>query len=274
MKGLITHIQRFSVHDGPGIRTTVFFKGCPLSCLWCQNPEAMSDRPEVIFHSEQCIACKTCLSVCFRKCMSLKGKISFKNNNCDQCGVCIDHCPVHALRWSSEAMSIREVLDVVLKDQVYYDISGGGITLSGGEPLRQSEFCKELLKKSKKEKLHTTLDTSGYAPIKIFESIIPLVDLFLFDIKFINPQLHKKHTGLSNSPILANFRKLCQAGKKIIVRIPLIPDYTDSKKNLNEIEEFVRQQDNGIKIEKLPFNPLMEKKYRMLGRPYRLKTNR
>jgi len=266
MNGLITNIQRFSVHDGPGIRTTVFFKGCPLSCLWCQNPEAMSSRPEVIFHSEQCIACKTCLRICPKKCMAWEGIISFKSDNCDQCGICINNCPVNALRWSSEEISAREVLNEVMKDRVYYDISGGGITLSGGEPLQQSDFCHDLLKKSKKEKLHTALDTSGYAPFKTFELIMPLVDLFLFDIKLIDPQLHERYTGLSNVPILDNLFRLCQEGKKIIVRIPLIPGFTDSKKNLSGIESFVKQCSTGIKIERIPYNPLMKNKYHLLGR--------
>ncbi len=273
MNGLITNIQRFSVHDGPGIRTTVFFKGCPLSCLWCQNPETMSGRPEVIYHSEQCIACKTCMEVCPEKCMTWEGKIVFKSDNCDQCGICINNCPVNALRWSSEEISAREVLNEVMKDRVYYDISGGGITLSGGEPLRQFDFCRDLLKRSKKENLHTALDTSGYAPANTFESIMPLVDLFLFDIKFVNPCLHEKYTGISNSLILANFRRLCRAGKKVIVRIPLIPGFTDSKTNIGEIEAFVKEQDNGITIEKIPFNLLMVKKYQMLGRSCNLKTD-
>ena len=273
MNGLITNIQRFSVHDGPGIRTTVFLKGCPLSCLWCQNPEAMSNQPEVIFHSEQCIACKTCLRVCPKKCMAWGGIISFKSDNCDQCGICIEHCPVNALRWSSEEISARQVLNEVIKDRVYYDISGGGITLSGGEPLQQIDFCHDLLKKSKKEKLHTALDTSGYASVKTLEKIMPLVDLFLFDIKFVNPRFHEKYTGLSNTPIIANFKKLCKAWKTIIVRIPLIPGVTDSKTNLEEIEAFVKEQDNRIMIERIPFNLLMRKKYHMLGRSCNLKTD-
>jgi pyruvate formate lyase activating enzyme len=268
MKGFITNIQRFSIHDGPGIRTTVFFKGCPLSCRWCQNPEAITNRQDVIYDSEKCIGCKTCVSICPEKCMTWDGRINFTSDNCTRCGLCIDNCPVQALRWSSKTVSASHVIHEVLKDRVYYDISGGGITLSGGEPLQQIDFCHEILKKSKKEKLNTALDTSGYAPSKSFKKIMPLVDLFLFDIKFINSHLHEEYTGKTNELILENFRLLCQSKRKIIVRIPIIPGFTDSKVNIRGIESFVKKNNSSIVIEKIPFNPLMEKKYKMLGLPY------
>ena len=265
MVGLITQMQRFSIHDGPGIRTTVFFKGCPLSCRWCQNPENMLIYADVLFHPGKCIGCKTCIEICPNKCFSWKGKTVFKSKNCDQCALCVSHCPVNALCMTAKKVSSDEILQTVLKDKAYYDVSGGGITLSGGEPLRQIDFCYDLLKKAKIKKLHTTLDTSGYALAEDLGKVISLVDVFLYDIKIINAQLHKKYTGVSNELILENFQRLCHAAKKIIVRIPLIPGITDLKTNLSEIDDFVKQRSPAIEIEKIPYNRLMGGKYQMLG---------
>lgn len=266
MNGLITHIQRFSVHDGPGIRTTVFLKGCPLSCQWCQNPEAMTVRPEVLFHSEYCIGCKTCIQTCAKGCFSWKGKTAFKSRNCNLCGLCVDRCPAKALHWSSKRLSSREILAEVIKDKLYYALSGGGITFSGGEPLWQIDFCHEILRQAKMEGLHTAIDTSGYVSTQDLDRVMPLVDLFLYDIKFINPRLHRKYTGVSNSLILANFQKLYTAGKKIIVRIPIIPGITDTGENIAEIECYIGMIDKEIEMLRIPFNPLIQKKYQILGR--------
>ncbi len=267
MVGLITHIQKFSIHDGPGIRTSVFLQGCPLSCSWCQNPEAMSNKNEVQFHREQCIGCKTCIDVCPKGCFSWNGKTIFNSENCNQCGICIEHCPVNTLRLSSINISAAEIIRMILKDRVYYRLSGGGITLSGGEPLQQADFCFDLLRKVKNHGINSAIDTSGFAPTQVLKRIIPLVDIFLFDIKYIDPLQHKKYTKVSNTLILENFRQICMSGKRVIVRIPLIPGYTDSEKNIASIEKFVKQLQGSIEIEKIPFNPLMEKKYTMLGKP-------
>jgi len=205
MHGLITNIQRFSVHDGPGVRTTVFFSGCPLACVWCHNPEALKGYPEVLHYSDNCIGCRKCIEVCPRNCFSWKDKIEFKSVNCDQCGLCIDNCPASALKWSSKEYSSSAILDEVMRDRVYYDISGGGITLSGGEPLHQFDFCYDLVTKAKALSLHVTVDTCGYFSNDALNKIIPFVDLFLYDIKFIDDNLHRKHTGVSNEVILSNF---------------------------------------------------------------------
>jgi pyruvate formate lyase activating enzyme len=267
MDGLITQIQRFSIHDGPGIRTTVFLKGCPLACRWCQNPEAMTAEREVLFHAEHCAGCRTCIDTCPKGCFSWrKGATAFDSARCDFCGLCIDRCPAGALRWTSHAETAAAIMKEVLRDRVFYELSGGGVTLSGGEPLRQAGFCLDLLKRAKRKKLHVAIDTSGYVPHGDLERIQPLVDLFLFDIKFIDPALHLRHTGVSNAIILENFRRLQRSTSALIVRIPLIPGLTDTPENLASIEQFVRENGDGVPIEKIPFNPLMQKKYQLLGR--------
>jgi len=266
MVGLITHIQKFSVHDGPGIRTTVFLKGCPLSCPWCQNPETISSYREVQFHSEQCVGCGMCSGICSKGCFTWNGTTAFNSENCNQCGICIERCPVNALRWSARLISTGELLHEIVKDRTYFDLSGGGVTLSGGEPLQQGEFCLELLKKLKRQGINTASDTSGYVPYRFFKKIMPYVDVILFDIKIMNEHLHEKYTKVSNSLILENFRQICMTGKRVIVRIPVIPGYTDAQSNIAEIEKFVKQQPGNIQIEKIPFNPLMAKKYQLLGK--------
>lgn len=265
MNGLVNKIQRFSIHDGPGIRTTVFLKGCPLSCSWCQNPETKTDNIEVLFFFSRCIACRKCLELCPEHCFSWEGKIRFRSDKCDQCGLCIESCPSGALTWSATRMSVDEILHEVLKDRMYYDLSKGGITISGGEPLHQLNFCEDLVIKAKESGLNVAVDTSGYVKTEALLRIMPFVDLFLYDIKVINDVLHKKYTGVSNDIILANFRKLCELKKNTIVRIPLIPGITDGQENISQIKKFVRHISKEIKIDYIPFNTLIEQKYRMLG---------
>lgn len=263
---MITRIQRFSLHDGPGIRATVFFKGCPLACVWCQNPETMIAAPEVLFFHDRCVECKKCVELCPTSCFSYNEKINFKSDTCNQCGVCIDNCPVSALTWSAKGMTPDEILIEVMQDMLYYELSGGGITFSGGEPLYQPEFCLELASRSKTLGLHVTLDTSGYATSDTLDKIMPHVDLFLYDIKFIDNALHERYTGRSNDVILENFLKICAANQKIVVRVPLIPNVTDTEKNLSEIREFLRDNAANVEINYIPFNKLIKQKYSMLGR--------
>lgn len=266
MYGLITKIQRFSVHDGPGIRTTVFFQGCPESCIWCQNPETISSHPEILFFHTDCNECKKCIEVCPKDCFFWKEKIEFKSDDCNQCGLCLDDCPVGALKWSSRKISSADILEEVMKDKVYYDLSGGGITLSGGEPLLQIDFCHDLASKSKALGLHVAVDTSGYVATEALLRITPFVDLFLYDIKLIDNDLHEKYTGKSNVLILENFKKLCEAKKRTIVRIPLIPGVTNHKENLLQIKAFVKKCNKNVEIDYIPFNNLIVQKYNMVGK--------
>ena len=266
MKGDVTNIQRFSVHDGPGIRSTVFLKGCPLSCIWCQNPEAMSRNPDIMHFQDQCIGCQKCVALCPHDCFKWQGKTEFRSNKCDRCGLCIEACPVCALRWTSYEINSYEVIAEVLKDKVFYDLSNGGVTLSGGEPLYQTMFCLDLAKKSKEQGLHVVLDTSGNIATESFMTVLPYIDLFLYDIKFIDNDLHKKYTGVSNQIILKNFHILCEADRNIKIRTPLIPGITDKDENLSKIKSFVKNCSSQIELEFIPFNNLTVEKYRMLGK--------
>ncbi len=266
MDGLITNIQRFSVHDGPGIRTTVFLKGCQLSCIWCQNPEAITDYPEVLFFCASCINCGKCVEVCPKRCFVSEGETKFNSEGCDQCGICIDNCPVGAVQWSSRKRSSDDILKEVTRDREYYEVSGGGITLSGGEPLRQYDFCLDLATKAKALGLNLAVDTAGFVQTELLENIMNFIDIFLYDIKFIDEGLHNRYTGKSNTLTLNNFQKLYEANKQIIVRIPLIPGITDKKENLSQIKSFIRSYSKNIKIDYVPFNVLMRGKYKMLGK--------
>lgn len=270
MKGLITNIQRFSLHDGPGIRTTIFLKGCPLSCAWCQNPETISSFPDVMFVGTGCVGCKKCIEICPNSCFSWENEISFVSENCSHCGLCVDNCPVGVLKWSSYEISVEEVLKEVLKDKDFYDISNGGITISGGEPLQQFDFCYELASSAKSLGLHVTLDTSGYCSPDLLKRILDFVDLFLFDIKSLDDESHKKWTKKSHSIIISNFKMLASTRRDIIVRVPLIPGLTDKKENLSAIMKFVDSVSQETIIEFIPFNELAVQKHAMLGRKFPL----
>ncbi|NLD47313.1 MAG: glycyl-radical enzyme activating protein, partial [Clostridiaceae bacterium] len=249
MTGLITKIQRFSVHDGPGIRTTVFLKGCYLECIWCQNPETIKSYPEVIRYSEKCIKCEKCVEVCEHNCFQFTNEeISFKNESCNQCWNCVNDCPTASLLKSANLYSSDEILDIVMRDNEFYKISGGGITLSGGEPFFQSEFCIDLLKKAKTRKLNTTIDTSGYTDLETLKRALPYIDLVLYDIKFLDKSLHIKYTGKSNVPILNNFDFLYDAQIPIRVRVPVIPNITDIDNNISKIEEYLSKYDKILGI--------------------------
>ncbi len=268
VEGYITKIQRFSIHDGPGIRTTIFTKGCSLECMWCQNPETIRRRPEITFDVNKCVSCGECIKVCPQNCFSQhEGKLHFNSSSCDQCGKCVPACPVQALKWTAEKWSTDAILERILQDKEYYDLSGGGLTLSGGEPLFQINFAADLAAKAKAHNLHVTFDTAAHVPYTSFEKVLPYADLFLFDLKFIDNDLHKKYIGKANTHILENFRRLCETDKRIIVRIPMIPDVTDTEENLAAIESFSRSCRQDIEINQIPFNAFMPEKYEMIGQP-------
>lgn len=271
MKGIITKIQRFSLHDGPGIRTTIFLKGCPLACVWCQNPETITSYPEVLFLDNRCLDCQKCLTACPSGCFNFNEQIEFESKNCNRCGLCIDFCPVHALVWSSQGLSLKDISSEIAKDKLYYDISGGGVTFSGGEPLAQAEFCYSLAREAKSRGMHVAVDTSGCVPKAALARLVPFIDLFLFDIKFMDTKMHQKYTGQANDVILSNFKFLCAAKKSIIVRVPMVSGITDTRENLSQINSFVKQVDPAIKIELIPFNFLMSGKYDMLGKSIYIK---
>lgn len=248
MQGTIFNIQRFCVNDGPGIRTTVFLKGCPLSCVWCHNPESQRFEPEILFYKDKCTGCGRC------KCVTAA----------DRDFVCFNG----AKEICGKTVSADEVTAEVLKDKPFYENSGGGVTLSGGEPLAQYDFSLELLKKAKENGIHTAVETCGYEEKSKILEIAKYVDLFLFDCKETDPELHKEYTGFDNKIILENLKALSDAGSKIILRCPIIPGFNDRAEHFKGISE-IADKFSGIEhIEIEPFHPLGESKYSALNREY------
>jgi pyruvate formate lyase activating enzyme len=266
--GYIFEIQKMSTEDGPGIRTTVFFKLCPLRCLWCHNPESIFKEPSIQWFKVKCIGCKTCVEACPEHALKLDKKgIHINRSKCRCCGTCTDECPATALRKLGEHRGLDVIFHEVEKDKIYYEKSKGGVTVSGGEPTLQSDFLKKFLKKCKDAGFHTALDTCGYASREILESLLPYVDLILYDLKEIDPAKHKDCTGVSNEKILENaiwlIDDLEHMGKKMWIRTPLIPGFTATDENVRGIGNFIVEKLRN-KVERwdlLAFNNLAKAKY-------------
>lgn len=268
-KGWVCDIQRFSLHDGPGIRTTVFLKGCPLKCVWCHNPESQSLLLEIAEFNDKCIGCGRCIEVCPEEAIT-KTRWSINREICTRCGKCAEMCPSGARKIIGEKMTVEDVLEEVKKDKVFYKNSGGGITLSGGEPLIQPLFSRELLRICKEENIHTAIETSGYANWSNFKKILPFVDITFFDIKHLDPLKHKEVTGKSNEIILENLKKIIKEEVEIVIRIPLIPGYNDAEEHIISVAKFLRGLKYIKKIELFPYHKLGETKYNRIGREYGL----
>jgi pyruvate formate lyase activating enzyme len=267
-KGVIFDIKRFAIHDGPGIRTTVFMKGCPLSCWWCHNPEGISHEKEIMFFEYKCMKCRTCSGVCPMDAIDFEGEDVFPSidrGKCNGCGICADACPTGAMRIVGRKMSVDELMEELEKDVLLYDNSGGGVTFSGGEPLLQHNFLKEALVRCKDKGIGTALDTSGYAPSHVFRSVIEHVDIFLFDLKLGMEKTHKKYTGVSNIAIKDNLRMLTEMGRgsDVIIRVPVIPGITDTVENISELAKFLSTLQGIKQIELLPFHDVSEKYVRL-----------
>ena len=264
-RGSIFLIQSFSTSDGPGIRTTVFMKGCPLSCKWCQNPESKNDFPELMTHDDRCIGCGKCVEACPVHAIIFDGKNgrAIDRSRCNRCFDCVDACPADALTRIGEYLSVEQVMTEIEKDQLFIHRSGGGVTLSGGEPLLQEPFTINLLKACKDRGYHTALDTSGYGSWSTFNKVIEYVDLVLYDLKHMDAQTHMEGTKVDNLLILSNLRKIPNP-TKLWLRVPLIPDYNDTFENLDQIVSISRETTTE-KISLLPFNRFGDGKYRNLG---------
>jgi pyruvate formate lyase activating enzyme len=275
LQGLIFDIRPYSIHDGPGVRTTVFFKGCPLACQWCCNPESQAGQPELVWVRERCLGCGLCLAACPRDALHAAadgGKV-IDPQRCDRCGQCADCCPGEALNLIGRWRSVDEVLAEVARDALYFEASGGGLTLSGGEPLAQADFAAELLRCYRHEEkgAHTAVETCGFVEWPVLERVAAHIDLFLYDIKHMDPAEHLRLTGRDNRLILDNARRLAAAGHGLVIRLPLIAGVNDQRDNLEATAEFARALPGVSRIDLLPYHRLGEPKYQRLGKDYALK---
>ncbi len=271
-KGRIFNIERYAIHDGPGIRTTVFFKGCPLRCWWCHNPEGQNPGPELVYRENRCVGCGECLESCAKKALSLVSRrIILNRKECSVCGACAQICPSEALTIAGKEMKVEEMIKEIEMDRVFYDESKGGVTFSGGEPLFQPDFLDAILHECNERDIHTVLDTCGYAPRKIVESIRDKVDLFLYDMKIIDDAEHRKYVGVSNKLILQNLERLARNGSHIAISLPIIPRINDDEESILKMGKHVSSLPSIEYVSLLPYHKAGIDKYKNLGKPYRLK---
>jgi len=271
--GRIFDIQRFSIHDGPGIRTTVFLKGCPLRCVWCHNPEGMNAAQVISFLAEKCIACGECVRICEHHAHRLETAATngsgvrhvYERERCEACGRCTEHCDARALEAVGRDLTVAEVMKEVRQDKAFYATSGGGLSISGGEPLAQIDFTIALLAAAGEEGFHRCVETSGFASWARLAPLVPLVDLFLFDFKETDPQRHAEFTGQSNEVILKNLRALCDVGAKIQLQCPIVPGFNDREEHLDGIARLALSMPNLAGVQLLPYHPLGMSKIERFG---------
>ncbi len=280
-RDLVFHIQRFSLHDGPGIRTTVFLKGCAMGCFWCHNPEGRHPYRELQYHADRCISCGECVLVCPTQAHELRDGVHlFHRELCRASAECVDACCSGALEMNGREMRVDDVMKEVLQDSLFYQNSGGGVTVSGGEPGLNAEFSRAILSRCKSEGLHTAIETCGYCSWQALESVLPFADLVMMDLKLITEEKHQEATGNTNELILANARKMATTAKPIIFRTPIVPTVNDTVDEVQRIVGFIRElialrNGNGqgatssISYELLAFHKLGSDKYRSLGLEYR-----
>ena len=259
MKAIISDIKHFAVHDGDGIRTTVFFKGCPLKCVWCHNPEGIGFKPQVAYHENKCIGCMECAAVCPAGAHGGGDLHAFDREKCMGCGACEEACLGGALKFYGKAVTVEQLLPDLLEDKAFYDNSGGGVTLSGGECLMQADFCAELLRALKERGIHTAVDTCGFVSRETLDKVIPYADIFLYDLKAYDEDCHIRCTGQSNRVILENLRYLDGRGKKCEIRIPFVPGFNDDQ--MEKLAAFVKSLGNITKVKVLAYHNYAGSKY-------------
>lgn len=265
MKALISNLQRYSIKDGPGIRTTVFFMGCGMRCQWCHNPECLLQEERLRYFPNKCIGCGTCVKNCASGALKLTDSgIQYDQSVCQKCFTCSEVCPAAALTKNGRYYTVDELMEQLTSDEVFYKNSGGGVTFSGGECMKQSRFLREILIRCKEKKIHCTVDTAGFVDWENFEEISGLVDLFLYDVKSVDNTKHKMFTGVSNEVILENLRRLSQNGENIIIRIPVIASFNDSSEEMTAIASFLSGLKQCYPVELLGYHNLAEGKYRGL----------
>lgn len=269
--GIVFDIQHYSIHDGPGIRTTVFLKGCPLRCLWCQNPESQSHPPVLFFHYDRCTGCGACLPGCPQNAIEIVNEKSATDRlRCDNCAACVSHCPNDARTMKGEALSAATVFEEVQKDAIFYRNSQGGVTISGGDPVVQPEFVHHLSGLCRKEGIHVALETCGYASWETLAFLLTHVDLVLYDLKHMGSDAHRACTGVANDRILENVKRIYHELKKTIhIRVPVVPGYNDACENINELATFITTQlGKDVQVHLLPYHNLARDKYARLEASY------
>jgi pyruvate formate lyase activating enzyme len=260
-RGFVFNIQRFSVHDGPGLRTTVFLKGCPARCPWCHNPESQSHAPELLTFPERCIDCGTCRGVCPH---------GTDPARCTACGRCAEACPANAREIAGREMTVNDVMEVVTRDRVFYEESGGGVTFSGGEPFAQPAFLRALLVAARREGLATAVDTCGFAGRDLLLELAPFVDLFLYDLKMLDPERHLRVIGVPLAPILSNLEAIAAGASRIWLRVPIVPSFTDSESDLQALAALAASHGAIRQISLLPYHATGMGKFRRLHKDYEL----
>ena len=267
--GIVFNIQKFSIHDGPGIRTTVFLKGCPLRCKWCANPESQLSQVQILYDREKCAHCGTCTHVCPNHAISMgdDGYVNVDPSKCIGCLQCVKNCPAKALSYEGETKDVEEVIKVCLQDIDFYEESGGGVTISGGEGMVQPDFVKALLAKLKEHKIHTAIETTGYIKEEIFRELSPMFDLLLFDVKHYDSNKHYEGTHVHNEQIIENLAWAISQGIEVLPRIPVIPDFNDSLDDAKGIAALLNKV-SAKKVQLLPFHQFGENKYHLLGKTY------
>lgn len=265
--GLVFNIQKYSVQDGPGIRTTVFLKGCPLCCAWCHNPESQSARPEIMVIEGRCTACGECRAACpFGQTVAGEGPLPPRLAECTVCGQCAEACPTGARQVVGERMSVAQIMEVVLQDRIFYDDSGGGVTFSGGEPLTQPAFLKSMLSECRAAGLRTAVDTCGFACTDVLLEVAGLTDLVLYDLKLMDDERHRKYTGVSNAPILENLKALVAVQPNVWLRVPVIPGVNDGDDDLRATASFAAGLHNVRQVNLLPYHKIGLSKSRRLSK--------
>lgn len=271
LKGLVFDVKRFAVHDGPGIRTTVFLKGCPLRCSWCHNPEGQAAEPELVLRPGRCIGCGACVPVCTAEAISMDGDVAFTDRErCTACGACVEVCYAEAREMAGREMTVAQTVEELERDVAFYDESQGGVTFSGGEPLLQSPFLLALLQVCREKGVHTAVDTCGLCTWETVDAVRQQVDLFLYDLKLMDQIRHREATGVSNEQILANLGALSQEGHNIFLRLPIIPAVNDDEENVRQIGAFAAVLPHLQRVDILPYHHTAVEKYRRLNKAYAL----